>query len=429
MNKSNKKFFLNSFFSSLPGFISILLSLLSIPIYLKFGGKEEYGNYIFLHFLSFIAPILNFGLGKISAINVSKNKDQDKVALILLFKTLKNSLIILVFCFLFLVANIFFGLISPVFFLLTILSIFLTILFVTIEGIFQGKELFFGLMLINLFFYGVSLSLPPFLLIFLYKNYENLFIFSLIIKASIIIISLYYLFGHKNLKFFYKYPSSLPCYSDQKWFSISNLLNITYEVMDKYLIKLHIGSTALAIYSIPQQLTGKLSILSKGISAVLLPSIALKKSKLITKNLLASLKIFIFIIPFFIFLFFYFFDIFFEIWIGKDSSTEILNLAKIFSVVTWVSCLSHLIISYYEGIGIIKKNSIIEILFFPFFFTFLYLSILEKNLIIIAFIVLFKEIILFLLRSIKLIKKISIIKYSYFMIGVLCFLLFNSLAI
>lgn len=101
MDKSNKKFFLNSFFSSLPGFISILLSLLSIPIYLKFGGKEEYGNYIFLHFLSFIAPILNFGLGKISAINVSKNKDQDKMALILLFKTLKNSLIILVFFFYF----------------------------------------------------------------------------------------------------------------------------------------------------------------------------------------------------------------------------------------------------------------------------------------------------------------------------------------
>lgn len=101
MDKSNKKFFLNSFFSSLPGFISILLSLLSIPIYLKFGGEEEYGNYIFLHFLSFIAPILNFGLGKVSAINVSKNKDQDKIALVLFFKTLKNSLIILFFFFYF----------------------------------------------------------------------------------------------------------------------------------------------------------------------------------------------------------------------------------------------------------------------------------------------------------------------------------------
>lgn len=429
MDKSNKKFFLNSFFSSLPGFISILLSLLSIPIYLKFGGKEEYGNYIFLHFLSFIAPILNFGLGKVSAINVSKNKDQDKIALVLFFKTLKNSLIILVFFFLFLIANIFFGFMSPVLFLLAILSIFLTILFVTIEGIFQGKELFFGLMLINLFFYGVSLSLPPFLLIFQYKNYENLFIFSLIIKASIVIISLYYLFGYKNLNFFYKYPSSLPYYSDQKWFSISNLLNITYDVMDKYLIKLHIGSTALAIYSIPQQLTGKLSILSKGVSAVLLPSIAIKKNELITKNLLISLKIFIFIIPFFIFLFFYFFDILFEIWIGKNSNTEIINLAKIFSVVTWVSCLSHLVISYYEGVGIIKKNSIIEMLFFPFFFAFLYLSILEKNLIIIALIVLFKEIILFILRSTKLIKSIRIIRHSYFMIGALCFLLFNSLVI
>ena len=124
MNKSNKKFFLNSFFSSLPGFISILLSLLSIPIYLKFGGKEEYGNYIFLHFLSFIAPILNLGLGKIAAINVSKNKDQDTIAFILFFKTLKNSFIILVLLFLFLVSNIFFGFISSGVFLLAILSIF-----------------------------------------------------------------------------------------------------------------------------------------------------------------------------------------------------------------------------------------------------------------------------------------------------------------
>jgi O-antigen/teichoic acid export membrane protein len=429
MNKSNKKFFLNSFFSSLPGFISILLSLLSIPIYLKFGGKEEYGNYIFLHFLSFIAPILNLGLGKIAAINVSKNKDQDTIAFILFFKTLKNSFIILVLLFLFLVSNIFFGFISSGVFLLAILSIFFSILFLTIEGIFQGKELFFGLMLINLFFYGVSLSLPPFLLIFQYKNYENLFIFSLIIKASVVIISSYYLFRHKNLKFFYKYPSSLPYYSDQKWFSISNLLNITYEVTDKYLIKLHLGSTALAIYSIPQQLTGKLSILSKGISAVLLPSIALKKSKLMSKNLLVSLKIFIFIVPFFIILFLNFFEILFEVWIEKDSSNEIVNLAKIFSVVTWISCLSHLIISYYEGVGIIKKNSIIEILFLPFFFTFLYLSILEKNLILIAFIILLKEIILFLLRSIKLIKNIKLIKYSYFMISFLCYLLFDSLVI
>jgi O-antigen/teichoic acid export membrane protein len=429
-NKTYKKFFINSFLSSMPGFLSILLSFLSIPIYLKYGGKEEYGNYIFLHFLSFVAPVLNFGLGKISSISIVQNKNRDATALVLFYKTIKNSLIVLLFFFLFFIINKFFSFINSDVFILITLSIFFTILFVTIEGIFQGKELFFGLMLINLFFYGVSLSLPPFLLIFQYKNYENLFFISLIIKAVIIIISSYYLFGNKHLKFFYNYPDTVLCYSDQKWFSISNLLNIAYDIMDKYLIKLHIGSAALAIYSIPQQLTGKLSILSKGISAVLLPIIALgKKNKFITNDLLISLKIFIFVIPFLIFLFFNFFDIFFEIWLGKNSSNEIVNLAKIFSVVVWISCLSHLVISYYEGSGNIKKNSIIEIIFFPFFLIFLYISILERNLLIIAFIVLFKEIVLFLFRSIKIIKQFRIIKYSYLIILFMCCLLFNSLKI
>jgi O-antigen/teichoic acid export membrane protein len=429
-NKTYKKFFINSLLSSMPGFLSILLSFLSIPIYLKYGGKEEYGNYIFLHFLSFVAPVLNFGLGKISSISIVQNKNRDATALVLFYKTIKNSLIVLLFFFLFFIINKFFSFINSNVFILVTLSIFFTIIFVTIEGIFQGKELFFGLMLINLFFYGVSLSLPPFLLIFQYKNYENLFFLSLIIKAVIIIISSYYLFGNKHLKFFYNYPDTVLRYSDQKWFSISNLLNIAYDIMDKYLIKLHIGSAALAIYSIPQQLTGKLSILSKGISAVLLPIIALeKKNKFITNDLLISLKIFIFVIPFLIFLIFNFFDIFFEIWLGKNSSNEIVNLAKIFSVVVWISCLSHLVISYYEGSGNIKNNSIIEIIFFPFFLIFLYISILERNLLIVAFIVLFKEIVLFLFRSIKIIKQFRIIKYSYLIILFMCCLLFNSLKI
>jgi hypothetical protein len=427
-NKTYKKFFINSFFSSMPGFLSILLSFLSIPIYLEYGGKEEYGNYIFLHFLSFVAPILNFGLGKISSISIAQNKDKDATALILFYKTIKNSLIILLIFFLFFIFNIFFSFINSNIFSLAILSIFFTVLFVTIEGIFQGKGLFFGLMLINLFFYGVSLSFPPFLLIFQYQNYENLFFISLIIKAAIIIISSYYLFRHKPLKFFYNYPDTFQKYSDQKWLSISNLLNISYDIMDKYLIKLHIGSAALAIYSIPQQLTGKLSILSKGISAVLLPNIALKKkNKFITKDLLISLKIFIFVIPFFILLFFNFFGILLEIWLGKNSTIEIVNLAKIFSVVTWISCLSHLVINYYEGSGNIKKNSMIEIIFLPFFFIILYLTILENNLLIVAFAVLFKEIILFLFRSVKIIKQVKVIIYSYLIIIFLCYLLLNSL--
>jgi len=305
MYKSNKKFFFHSFLSSLPGFISIFLSLLSIPIYLKYGGTEEYGNYIFLHFLSFVAPIFNFGLGKISAITVAQNKDKDSRSLVLLIKTFKNSLIVFLVLILILISNEFFLLGSRNILILAIFSIILTIIFVTIEGIFQGKKLFLGLMFSNLFFYGVSLSLPPVLLMTHYVNYNALFCISLIIKAFVIIISAVYLFKEKPLKFFLKKRSSFNYNHTQKWFSISNILNILYDFADKYLIKIYMGPSALALYSIPQQLTGKLSIISKGIAAVLLPYIAYeKKNNLMTKGFIISLKVFVFIVPLLIFLLF-----------------------------------------------------------------------------------------------------------------------------
>ncbi len=429
--KKNKIFFLNSFLSALPGFFSVLLSLLSIPIYLKYGGTKEYGDYIFLHFLSFIAIILNLGLGKISTIIITQKKNNDEVAWHLIQKTIKNCFfILLIFIFLIIFQNEILPKVSKNVLFLASIGIILTNIFVTIEGIFQGKKLFIGLMLINLFFYGASLSLPTFLLVFKYTSYQNIFLISLIIKVIVIFFCIAYLFKNKQLKFFFQTNLTLLNLKTQKWFSISNLLSFMYDLIDKYLINIYLGPIALATYSIPQQATGKLSIISKGISAVLLPTIAFEKKKELKNSTFAiSLKIFIFVVPLLIFILFNFFNIFFEFWLGKNSSSEIVNLAKIFSIIAWVSGLSHLIISYYEGSGSIKKNSIIEITFFPFFFIFLYFLILNKDLIIISYFILLKEIILFFLRSIKIINKITIIKYSYPIIIIGCYLLFYSINI
>jgi len=430
MYKSNKQFFLNSFFSSLPGFISILLSLLSIPIYLKYGGAQEYGNYIFLHFLSFVAPIFNFGIGKISTITVAQNKNKDAKSLFLIKKTLKNSLIVFLVLIIILLSNEFFLFISRDILFLLIFSIIFSIIFVTIEGIFQGKKLFIGLMLCNLFFYGVSLSLPPILLIIHYGSYKVLFCISLIIKACVIIFSFAYLFKQKSLKFFLKKEISFDYGYTQKWFSISSMINILYDFTDKYLIKIYMGPSALAIYSIPQQLTGKLSIVSKGITAVLLPSIAYeKKNKLMTKDFIISLKIFVFIVPLIIFLLFNLFNIFFLFWLKNNSNIEIINLTKIFAIISWISCLSHLIISYFEGSGAIKKNSIIELVFYPFFLFFLLLTVLNESLFLVALIILVKEVFLYILRSISLAKELNIIKYSYLIIILACYYLFYSIDI
>jgi O-antigen/teichoic acid export membrane protein len=427
MYKSNKKFFFNSLFSSLPGFVSILLSLLSIPIYLKYGGTEEYGSYIFLHFLSFAGQIFNLGLGKISAITIAQDKSVDDCSWILLKKTFKNSLTIFLVLLFFFIINKFYFFFSDYILLLSILSIVVTIIFVTIEGVFQGKRLFAKLMLINLFFYGISLSLPPFLLIFYHISFKTIFFISLIIKIAVIIFSTFYLFRKKSINFFLKKRPELNYNFDQKWFSISSILGIAYDFADKYLIKIFIGPVALAFYSIPQQLTGKLSIVSKGISAVLLPSVAFGKKKILTKDLLLSLKIFIFIVPIIIFLLFNLFDIFFSFWLKNNSNSEIINLAKIFSIVSWVSCMSHLIVTYYEGNGIIKKNTMIELKFYPIFLSFLFIAVLNKNLLLITIVILLKEIFLFFLRSITLSKGVLIIKYSYLMIAFACFYLFYTI--
>ena len=44
----NKKLLFNSAILSIPGLISIFISLLAIPIHLKIAGIENYGNYIIM---------------------------------------------------------------------------------------------------------------------------------------------------------------------------------------------------------------------------------------------------------------------------------------------------------------------------------------------------------------------------------------------
>ena len=63
------KLLINSSILSLPGFLSILLSLVSIPVHLNIAGTENYGNYIIFHFLLIISSILNLGIGKSIAVS------------------------------------------------------------------------------------------------------------------------------------------------------------------------------------------------------------------------------------------------------------------------------------------------------------------------------------------------------------------------
>ena len=69
----------NSTLLTMPSIIGILLALLAIPIHLQINGKADYGNYIFFHFIIFFGLLLNFGINKIVAIEIAKNKHTIKI--------------------------------------------------------------------------------------------------------------------------------------------------------------------------------------------------------------------------------------------------------------------------------------------------------------------------------------------------------------
>ena len=93
----NNKLISNGIILSLPGILSIFISLISIPIHLNIAGAENYGNYLIFHFLLTISLILNFGIGKSIVISMNNFPKKSKaIAYQGLRYTLMISLLILI---------------------------------------------------------------------------------------------------------------------------------------------------------------------------------------------------------------------------------------------------------------------------------------------------------------------------------------------
>ncbi len=410
-NKINKLLDLhkNSYILSIPSIFGIVLALVAIPIHLQINGKSDYGNYIFFHFIISFGLLLNMGINKIVAIEIAKKKFFIEIinqSLKLSFKIILAVLLISLILYLQLknFNNIF----------IISIGLSLTIFYLTLEGILQGFRNFKLLSFVNFVFYTLSLNVPSIVLLSNNNfNFEVLIKFSILIKIFSIIIILIYL--KKFFKFNFsknsKYNFSLNFRKYSKWYSL-HLLNLQiFDFMDKYLIKLFIGPIALAIYSIPYQLAGKLTILSKSISAVLLPEISNSNEKTIFNH---SLNTFSFIIPFFLLIAFLFLDKLLIFWLQNQYSETILELTKIFLIISWISGISHILITFFEGKKKLKFNTILEIYFlFPFLLVLFYVLIQYENLIYVSFILLLKEMILLIFRTNKIKKNIYKLQLIY----------------
>ena len=417
MKLAISRLILNSSILSLPGFFSIILSLVSIPIHLKFAGPESYGDYIIFQFILIISIILNFGISKSIVISINNHTSKNKEIAYegIKYTFIVISIIISILSILFYYNNLheFFRLIQKSLTIYLLFGIGITIFYSSLEGILQGNQKFKTLSFFNFIFYSLALSFPSITLLFDNKlQLEEIIFLSIIIKFISLFLMLLIILKKNLILRSRSHILLINLKKNSKWLTLNNILIHFYDLLDKYLIKLFLGSVALAIYTIPQQLTGKLSIVSKGFSAYLLTKLSRKKNDNEIFNF--SLKLFLKVIPIFIFILFPFYEFILKFWLGEQYDQKILLLTKVFSICAIFSCASHLLITKFEASKSLKKNLKIELSFIPFFLTLLYfLTSNRYSLIAISFLILFKEVILLILRLTILKKVIKNLNFFY----------------
>ena len=303
------------------------------------------------------------------------------------------------------------------------LGLIASILYLTFEGILQANKLFKNISIINFLYYSLSLSLPSILLLFFNKlTLNELISLSVIIKILTIFIVIIYLIknklvaqnSEKNLLNYFK--------KNSHWLTFNSALVQIYEIFDKYLIKIFLGSTLMAIYSIPQQLTGKLTILSKSFSTFLLTNLSNNKNY----QFIYSLDFFLKYLPIAIFLLFPLYPSILKFWLNDQYSPLIHDLTKIFSLIAIFSCTSHILVTKFESDQLSNLNFRIEIIFLPLFFsTLIFLCVKSHSLILISTLILFKEI-LFIFCRLYLLKLKKNNTILYFNLIIFPFLLILS---
>jgi O-antigen/teichoic acid export membrane protein len=396
----------NSLITSLPSIVSLFLSLFCVPVFLREIGIQNYGEYIFIHLLTSLGLILNLGVGKLLIAN-SINKQID-----FFYNAIIVTLFISVFFFLILYTILLFTNLLNHKTIFIILGVCLTILYYTLESNLILKKKFKFLSILNFSFFAFSLNIPIILkIIFKFDvTLNQLILISLSVKFFILLIFLIHqIFETRNLKFinFKEYLKNLKY---GIWYSSSNVLLLSYAYLDKYFIKFYLNSSALAIYSIPQQICGKINILSKAISTVFLPEIKLKKSHASYNK---TINIYFFIFFPILLISFNFFDELLIFWLKENYHLKIYTLTKIFALAYFFNSFSEIIITEFEATKKIDKIAKIEAFIFPIFLIILFLIFTkfrnENTIFNVACFILLKE---FIFTNIKIFYS-SFLKQKY----------------
>jgi O-antigen/teichoic acid export membrane protein len=348
---------------SIPGVASIFTATLSIVLFLKYFSSTNYANYIIQHiFITIGQGVLNLNLGRIAAIKIqnSDNANKKKIISTTVFAsfisgTVLSILVCLFFEFFFKELNIFEITISLLF------GLVISCVYQTCDDICKGLGYVKISSITNLLFFNISISIPAFLMIIesieatiidyafeisiIVKFLTLFFLITIFIKKKILSLKKIKL---KEIKNFF-YPST--------WLTISAIFSQIFSNCDKYFIKISLGASQLILYSLPQQLSQKLGIISQAVSSVILPKLSKKtnnKKKLLTANIYGIfyfLSIMLIVtLPFLDYILFF---------ILKNKYNDIITIIlKFFILINLFNCISNIIIDSYHSEMNTKKDVI-----------------------------------------------------------------------
>ena len=139
MDLSNKQINLkNIFFSTLPGLISIVLTLISLPIYLKFLSPSYYSSFLISHIFMSLSLVFNFNIGKVASIKIqNKTKiNKNKIIINAIYLSFIISVLVSFVAVFFL--SFIFNNENEINFKLIFLGLVISILFINAEAILKG---------------------------------------------------------------------------------------------------------------------------------------------------------------------------------------------------------------------------------------------------------------------------------------------------
>jgi len=421
-----------------PGLLGTFLSIFTAVIFANYLTSEKYANFLLQHLvITFGTSVLSLYIGKTTVISVNNLSPSKKKAVIFSSLILMSaicfilSLITYIFLILFIKKINLFEVTTSVFLGLLFSSIYLNI-----EDMAKGFSLDKSAGISNFFFMNASVSIPAFFLIIFNDDIikSNLFNLSVTIKILTTLFLLIIILKTQKIKKNRISINHLFKYKVQNlFFSCYGILNQIYYTLDKYIIKSSFNSFQLVSYSLSQQISSKIGIISYACSSVMFGKILKNPSN--KKNILSANMYFCFyILSFGCLIILPFFDDLLTIILNDKISKLIAKTLKFFILVNIISALKDCLDGFLQTIFKLKQDLKYNIIILPFFLLGIIICVYSKNLTLFIFMILLKELLLLFLK-IQLIKK-YLFNYHLFILQIIILsiivilnLFYNSIAL